>query len=254
MQRLEKYFWIAAQARYLAKIFRVKRFGWFVVCSWLSVAVQAQDFGLSFSYFIPRNGTFSTPISPFSFRGVGVDLNRFIAFETGITLYRMAGLGMRDLPFTSNESLTGPNFTVFVPVELVFQLRGRSAEFNLKGGAFGFHGFSQRIDYGNMDRALRQHQNWTLANSSLSFENKPGWGYHVGAELLFYVNRQFGISFEGNYLMGASRFPLSGTVAGVDATGTLVTQPISFPDAKIDFTGLEFSVGVIMTSGSRGRR
>lgn len=220
----------------------------------LSGAAKAQDFGLSFSYFIPRNGTFSTPISPFSFRGVGFDLNRFLALETGITLYRMAGLGMRDLPFTSNESLIGPNFTLFVPVELVFQLRGRSTEFSLKGGAFGFYGFGQRLDYGNMDRAIRQYQNWAVANSNLSFENKPGWGYHVGTELLFYVNRQFGISLEGNYLIGASRFPLTGTVTGADASGTLTSQPIAFPDAKIDFTGLEFSVGVIMTSGARGRR
>ncbi len=46
-----------------------------------TVAVHAQEFGLSFSYFIPKNGYFSTPISPFSIRGLGVDLNRFIALK-----------------------------------------------------------------------------------------------------------------------------------------------------------------------------
>jgi hypothetical protein len=232
----------------------VKKLGIGFLCCWLAGAVYAQDFGLSFSYFVPRNGSISTPVSPFSFRGVGVDLNRFLALETGITLYRMAGLGLKDLPFKSRESLIGPNFTVFVPVELVLQFRGQSAEFSLKGGVFGFHGFSQRLDYGNLDRALLQYQNWTVANSTLTFENKPGWGYQFGAEILVYVNKQFGISLETNYLSGASRFPLRGTVTGADANGTLATRPIDFADAKIDFTGLEFSIGVIMTSRPRGRR
>jgi hypothetical protein len=244
-----------AVARMLScKKMRVKKFLFGLMFLGLSSFAEAQDFGLSFSYFVPRNGSFSTPISPFSFRGVGVDLNRFVALETGITVYRMAGLGMRDLPFQSGTSLVGPNFTVFVPVELVFQLRGRSAEFSVKGGAFGFYGFAQRIDYGNMDRALRSYQNWSVANANLTFENKPGWGTHVGAELLVYVSKQFGISLETNYLMGASAFPLRGSVTGVDAGGAVVAQPLEFADAKIDLTGLEFSVGVIMTSRPRGRR
>lgn len=221
---------------------------------WITGAAWAQDFGLSFSYFLPRNGTFSTPISPFSFRGVGVDVNRYVSLETGITLYRMAGLGMKDLPFTSRESIVGPNFTVFVPVELIFQLRGKSAEFSVKAGAFGFYGFAQRINYGTLDRALAKYQNLVVANSTLSFQNKPGWGYHGGLELLFYVNRQFGISLEGNYLLGASPFPLSGTVKGITAAGALVTEPINFSNSKIDFSGLEFSIGVIMTGNSRKKR
>jgi len=82
----------------------------------------AQQFGLSFSYFIPKNGYFSTPISPFSIRGLGVDLNRYIALETGASLYRMSGLNVKDLPFESKDALVGPNFTILVPAEIVFQL------------------------------------------------------------------------------------------------------------------------------------
>ena len=61
----------------------------------LSISTCAQDFGLSFSYFLPKNGYFSTPISPFSIRGLGVDLNRFVALEAGASLYRMSGLNVK---------------------------------------------------------------------------------------------------------------------------------------------------------------
>jgi hypothetical protein len=216
-----------------------------LVIAWES---RAQDLGLSFSYFIPKNGYFSTPVSPFSIRGLGFDITRFLAIETGASLYRMSGLNMKDLPFESKNSLVGPNFTIFVPVELVIQLKGSKAEFDIKGGVFGFYGFSQKINYGNFDRALRSYENWSVVNSELTYKNKPGWGYHAGAELTLYVTQQFGISLEGNYLMGGSAMPLKGTYTGGNAT--LETKNIDYADAKIDFTGVEVSIGVIMNTGS----
>lgn len=208
---------------------------------------MAQNVGLSFSYFIPRNGSFSTPISPFSLRGVGFDINRYFAVETGFSLYRMAGLNVIDLPFESKKSLTGPNFTVFIPLELVLQFKGQQTQFDIKGGGFFFYGFDQRIDYGNMDRALRTYENWDIANADLSFKNNPGFGLHFGAEFTFYVTRQFGISLECNYLNGTSKFPLQGNYTGGLISGPNQTVAADFPDAKIDFTGLEFSIGVLFT-------
>lgn len=210
-------------------------------------SANAQNVGLSFSYFIPRNGSFSTPISPFSLRGVGFDLNRFLALETGASLYRMAGLNVIDLPFKSNKSLTGPNFTIFIPAELVLQFKGKQAQFDIKGGGFFFYGFDQRIDYGNMDRALRDYQGWGIANADLSFENNPGFGIHFGVEFTVYVTRQFGISLECNYLNGTSKFPMAGSYSGGVLSGPNQTINADFPDAKIDFTGLEFSIGVLFT-------
>ncbi|HLT72567.1 MAG TPA: hypothetical protein VKZ75_07925 [Cyclobacteriaceae bacterium] len=215
----------------------------------LSSVTFAQDFGLAFSYFLPKNGYFSTPISPFSIRGVGFDLTPFLAIETGASLYRMSGLNIKDLPFESKSALVGPNFTVFIPAELVIQLKGSMVEFDIKGGGFFFYGFDQRINYGNMDRAIRQYENWTVANSSFTFDNKPGFGYHAGVELTVYVASQFGISIECNYLIGHSNFPLTGSYTGGD--NTLETKEVSYPDAKIDLTGLEFSIGVIFTSGGQ---
>lgn len=215
-----------------------------------SIGANGQDFGLSFSYFIPRHGEFSTPISPFSIRGVGVDLNRFIAIETGASLYRMSGLNLKDLPFESTKSLVGPNFTIFVPAEIVFQLRGRNAEFDIKGGGFFFYGFDNRINYGNLDRGLRAYEGWQVVNSSVDFKNHPGFGYHAGFELTVYVTSQFGISLETNYLVGEAKFPLNGSYTG--GTDTFTTKPIDYADAKIDFTGLEFSIGLIFSQGGGG--
>jgi hypothetical protein len=214
----------------------------------LTFASSAQDFGLSFSYFIPKNGYFSTPISPFSIRGLGVDLNRYVAIETGASLYRMSGLNMKDLPFESKQPLVGPNFTIFVPVELILQFKGSRVEFDVKGGVFGFHGFSQRINYGNFDRAIRTYENWAVANSEFTFKNKPGWGYHAGVELTVYATQQVGVSIESNYLMGASDLPLTGSYTGGNTS--LETKSVNYSDAKVDFTGMEFSIGLIFSSGS----
>ncbi len=209
--------------------------------------VQAQDFGLSFSYFIPKNGYFSAPISPFSIRGLGVDLNRNLAFETGATLYRISGLSLKDLPFEYNGPLTGPNFTVFVPAELVLMLYAGNLEVDVKGGGFVFYAFDQHIQYGHLDKAIRSWEGWTVANTSASFKNYPGWGYHAGAELTFPVAASIGASLEVNYLIGEARFPMQGSYSGGNTT--IETRTFDFSDAKIDFSGLEFTIGVFYQTG-----
>ncbi|MDH4089600.1 MAG: hypothetical protein OEV74_08210 [Cyclobacteriaceae bacterium] len=218
----------------------------------VSSTACAQEFGLSFSYFIPKNGYFSTPISPFSIRGLGVDLNRFLALETGASLYRMSGLNVKDLPFETKDALVGPNFTILVPAELVLEFKGSPASFAIKGGVFGFYGFSQKINYGNLDRAIREYEGWEVVNSEFTYKNKPGWGYHAGVELTVYVTQQVGVSIETNYLMGQSGFPLTGSYTGGNAS--LETKPTEYPDAKIDLTGLEFSIGLMFNSGQGGRQ
>ncbi len=211
----------------------------------------AQNVGLSFSYFIPRNGEFSTPISPFSLRGIGVDLNRFIALETGISLYRMSGLNITGLPYESRSALTGPNFTVYVPGELVFQLKGKAVEFDIKAGGFFFYAFDQQLNYGNFDKAIRKYEGWDVASSQFSFDNKPGFGWQAGFELTFNVTRQWGISLETNYLAGQSSIPITGKYAGGTLGGTNAEKPVDYKDAKVDFTGLEFSIGIIFNTGKR---
>jgi hypothetical protein len=225
-----------------------------IVFSLVVGVCSAQEFGLSFSYFIPRNGDISTPISPFSFRGVGVSLNRFLALKTGITLYRMSGLGMTGIPFESKQSLVGPNFTFFVPGEIVIQFPGKGFEFDIKGGGFVFYGANQKLNYGNIDRAIRSMEGWDVVNSDLSFENKPGYGIHAGVELNVDVTRQFGVSLEVNYLMGGSGLPLTGSYTGGMLGGANQTKAAQYDDAKVDLTGLEVSIGVFMTGNSGPQR
>lgn len=229
----------------------MKRFLFIVLLSVPAGGAWAQSVGLSFSYFIPRNGDFSTPISPFSLRGVGVDLNRFLAIETGASLYRMSGLNMTGLPFDSKSSLTGPNFTIFVPLELVIQFKGKGMEFDIKGGGFFFYAFDQQLNYGNMDKALRGYTGWDVVNSHFDFENKPGFGYTVGFEFSVDVTSQWGLSLETNYLMGGSSIPLTGTYSGGDIGGTNSSATVSYADARVDFTGLEFSIGINFKTGRR---
>jgi hypothetical protein len=227
----------------------MKRYLLIAAFSLLNLFANAQDVGLSFSYFIPRNGYFSTPISPFSFRGVGVSLNRFIAVETGVSLYRMSGMNMVDLPLETKDPLLGPNFTLFVPAELVLEFKGKQAEFDIKGGGFAFYGFDQRLNLGNFDRAIRTFEGWDVANSDLSFNNNPGFGLLAGIELTFPVTRQFSVALEINYLLGTAKFPLSGSYRGGTTTTGLETVNVDYQDGKVDFTGLEFSIGIIFGSG-----
>ena len=217
----------------------------------IASSAQAQQFGLSFSYFIPKNGYFSTPISPFSVRGVGFNLTNFLSLESGASLYRMTGLNIKDLPFESKDPLLGPNFTIFVPVELVVSLKSAKVELDLKGGGFFFYGFGTKIDYGNFDRAIRKHEGWDVANADLSIKNKPGFGYHFGGELTVYVTNTVGVSFETNYLIGESKLPIKGSYTGGDSGTTFdeVNVKNSFDDAKVDFTGLEFSISLIFDTG-----
>jgi hypothetical protein len=163
----------------------------------------------------------------------------------------MSGLNVTGLPFESKEPMVGPNFTLFVPIELVLEFPAKNFEFDIKGGAFGFYGFSQKLNYGNIDRAIRSFEGWDITNSEFSFYNKPGFGFTVGAELTVNVARNYRVSLECNYLMGSSGLPLKGSYAGGDLAGTSEQKAADYPDAKIDFTGLEFSIGVFMATGRR---
>ena len=205
-----------------------------------------QELGLSFSYFIPKNGYFSTPISPFSIRGVGVDINRFMAVQTGFSLYRMAGMNVKDMPgIESNEPIVGPNFTVMVPAELVLQLVGQSTEFRVKGGGFAFYGFDNKINQGNLDKAIRAYEGWVVADADVEGSHGIGLGFFFGAEFVFFVSNQWGLSLEANYFIGDAPFEMTGSYMGGTESGPIISRPVDWQDTKIDFTGLEISIGII---------
>jgi len=213
-----------------------------------SAHIKAQDLGLSFSYFIPKNGYFSVPVTPFSLRGVGFDITNFFAIESGFTLYRISGMGVRDLPWESKNPLIGPFFSLMVPLEGVITFSFNNSAFKLKGGGFIFYNFDTKINEGNLDRELMDYLDWEVLNSDFSVKNNIGLGYHFGAEFILYFTDKFGLSFEAYYLSGSSPLDMKGSYAGIPQNGDMITQEtVEYPDAKLDFTGYEFSIGVLFS-------
>ncbi len=208
---------------------------------------KAQEFGVSFSFFMPRNGYFSTPVSPLSLRGIGFDLNRFVSIETGFTLYRIPGMNVTGMPFDSKEPIMGPFFSFLVPLDLVLTFGSQSNYFSLKGGGFTYINFDNRVNYGNLDRALVDFTGLEVVNSQVQFQNNLGLGYHFGAEYTFYVNQQFGLAFGAEYFVGGSKLAFVGSYTGASTAGGLESQPIDYPDSRLDFAGLELSISVIFS-------
>jgi len=207
--------------------------------------LQAQEMGVSFSFFFPKNGYFSIPISPFSIRGVGINLNRYISIETGFSLYRFSGLSVTGVPFDTKEPIIGPTITFMAPLELVLQFGNSSQQFRVKGGVFGFYNFTHQILYGNLDRALRELEGWEVLNSDFTYDNNPGWGYEAGAEYIVYVNKQFGITLGANYFVGGAKLDLRGSYTGGSSGVIEPTQDVFYEGSKLDFTGWEISLGVL---------
>lgn len=223
-----------------------------VILVWSS-SLKAQSVGLSFSYFLPKNGYFSTPISPFSIRGLGVDINRYFALQTGASLYRMSGLNVKGIgELETKDPILGPNFTLLVPVELVLQFIGREQEFRIKGGGFSFYGFDNKLNYGNLNKSIRRASSWELANSKFDYKHGIGLGFFFGAEYVVYVTRQWGLSLEGNYFIGDAAFNMNGRYWGGpdpagEYSGPATAKVVDYPDSKVDLTGLEISIGIIIT-------
>lgn len=213
-----------------------------------SQSAFSQGVGVSFSYFLPKNGYFSTPISPFSLRGLGFNIGDYMALNSGFSIYRMSGMNVIDMgELETKDPVVGPNFTLLVPLELVFQVAFQNQEFKIKGGGFAFKSFDDKINYGNLDKAIRKYESWAVANSNIDFDAGIGLGYFFGAEYIIYVTQQWGISLEANYFIGGADFPMTGSYTGGNSVGFLETKPINYKDAKMDFTGLEISIGVIIT-------
>lgn len=228
------------------KLYQRLIIGVFLLPGIWSTQLHAQEVGLSFSYFLPKNGYFSVPISPFSIRGVGVDLNDYFALQTGFSLYRMSGLNIKDIDdFSTKDPLVGPNFTFMIPLELVLQFIGKQQEFRIKAGGFGFGTFDNKLKYGNLDKAIRRFEGWEVANSDFDFNSSLGFGYFFGAEYVVYVTRQWGLTLEANYFIGDAGFELEGSYTGGNTSGPLETKQVEYTDARLDYTGLEISVGII---------
>lgn len=219
----------------------------------LSFHVYSQDFGISASFFIPKNGYFSIPISPLSIRGVSLARSGIFSIDIGGSLYRMSGMSITNIPsaIDTRKPMVGPFFNIMIPLEAVINLGSRNSSLLLKGGGFAFYNLGTKLNYGNIDRAMVDYLELEIANSDFSFDNTIGYGYQFGIEFIQYLNKQFGITLGANYYIGGSKLNLKGTVKGVDTSGLITNSSIDFSDATLDYTGLEISVGLLFSSGRR---
>lgn len=222
-----------------------------IVSILFSIRAHSQDFGISASFFIPKNGYFSTPISPLSIRGVSLASAGVFSIDIGGSLYRMSGMSVSNVPFDTRKPMVGPFFNIMVPLEVVINLGNSNTSFLIKGGGFAFYNFGTKLNYGNIDRAMVDYLNLEIANSDLTFDNTIGYGYEFGLEYIQYLNRQFGITLGANYYIGGANLNLKGAVKGVSTNGIITTSEVDFKDARLDYTGLEISVGLLFSSGRR---
>lgn len=209
----------------------------------MTCAVQGQ--GISASVIIPKNGYVSVPVSPLSIRGVGLSFGA-IGIETGASLYNMPGLPMQNLPFEPDKPLTGPHWSVLVPLQLTFTIESEAASVKFLGGGFGMAHIAPRINYGNMDRAIRDFENWDVANADINVDNKLGFGLMTGVEFAFHVSSKYSITLEVQYLKGTSGAAINGSYSGGQVGNNLETRTIDLPDAEVLLEGLEIAIGVKM--------
>lgn len=219
-----------------------------ILFSIISFGVQSQDIGVSASFFLPKNGYFSAPISPLSIRGVSLIGNNFFSIDIGGSLYRMSGMNITGIPFESKEAMIGPFFNIMVPLEAVLHLGNSTTSLLFKGGGFAFYNLGTKLNYGNIDRAIKESQQLEVANADFTFDNTFGYGYEFGVEYIQYLNRQFGITLGANYYIGGANLNLAGTVKGVDNGGNLIEESVAYNEAKLDYTGLEISIGVLFST------
>ena len=87
-----------------------------------------------------------------------------------------------------------------------------------------------------------------MLNSDFTVKNNIGFGYHFGAEYIIYFSDKFGLSFEAYYLSGYSDLDMKGIYAGIEQNGDQLREEyLELPDAKLDFSGYELSIGILFS-------
>lgn len=211
---------------------------------------SAQDFGASFSYFFPRNGQFSVPVAPLSIRGLGLKFGDNFSLTTGISLYRVSGMGVTGVPFEQRNSIIGPSLPLMMPLQANIIISSGPNVYKFRGGVFGFYNFGTEINHGNLDRALLEHTGWESLNSRVGVESNFGSGYIVGFDYINYIRENIGIKLGGSYLMGGADIKMKGNYTGFPESGDeLHYVPVDYPDSRLDFTGLELTIGVVVKQG-----
>ena len=207
---------------------------------------KAQELGASFSFFLPRKGKFASPVAPLSIRGLGVSIGNSFSLQTGFSVYRMAGLDIKNLPYRNDIGpLTDPFFSLMVPLEGVIKVRMGAVKVGLRGGGFFFTNSDPGLHYGNLNQAIMATNNWDIATSQFDVTRKSGFGLLYGGDLTIYIADGLGIKLSAMYLEAEGDYGMVGTVTGGVIAQNITTYDADHSDAKLDYTGLELGLGVV---------
>lgn len=207
----------------------------------VTVYMSSSAQGVSISVLIPKNGYLSTPVSPLSIRGLGYNWGA-IGFATGGSLYNMPGLPMSNIPFANDKPLTGPHWSILVPLQLTLEFHSKTVSVRFLGGGFGMVHLFPQLNYGNVDRAIADYEDWEVANADFDLKSKPGGGWMAGVEFIFHVNRKYSITTEVQYLSGQSKIELNGSYIG--GNSSIEEKQVNYPNAQVLLEGVEISLGL----------
>jgi hypothetical protein len=214
----------------------------------LLLANFAFSIGINMSYFFPSGGYFSNPIAPLSLKDFGLTLGDFFGVSTSISLYHIGGMKIKGLPFEMDKPGVGPftsfNLALFPKVIIPLQ----KAEATLFAGGFVFYNFNPKLLSGNIEQALAQAEGWDTAQTQLKFDNKWGKGMLYGASFTYYLRENLGLVLSAVYYDGSSSLNLRGECIGGKEGRVNVKKQVSYPSSKLDYRGIEFSLGVELKS------
>jgi hypothetical protein len=212
-----------------------------------------QSIGVSFSYFLPRNGMFSHPVPPLSFRDIGIDVGSYLGIAASLSLYSMRGMGITDAsgtPIDTGGPIVGPFLSVVSSAVGKLILPLEQLEFEASGGVFGCYNIDPPLMTGKLDRYLATSTGTTYESttSSVSAGGRWAWGWVFGGKATYLVKGQIGVALGANYYLGGGALKLSGSYDAYDDGGAGYVAGLDLPsnlqNARIDFTGLEIILGV----------
>ena len=207
---------------------------------------------LQFPVFIPTNGYISETGFPIAIRNLDFNFVRYVGISTTLLMYNFQGLGITGLPSDKpiNKPIIGPTYTLLGNLCLKVMIPIQSFLITLKGGGFAFFNLSPFLMTGNLAEAVAEEEGWDDAVVDMSFDNVPGFGWVFGGSLSYYIIKELaGIFLEVlYYYKGEAPLNLKGKVTGIK-DGSIEAFEVyrSYPDAKIDFSGFEITLGITLS-------
>jgi hypothetical protein len=220
----------------------------------LLTVFTVQGIGVSFCYFLPRNGMFSSPVPPLSLRDIGIDVGRFLGIAGSASLYSIRGMAIKDeagKPIDTVEPLVGPFLSVLSSVVGKIRVPLEKLELEASAGLFGCYNFDPPLMTGTLDRylATADGNTYETVTSSASVGGRWAWGWVFGGKITYFIKGQFGIAAGANYYLGGGDLKLSGTYYGYDDGPPVSVDPnedlpATLQNARLDYSGLEIVLGL----------